>query len=152
MVTYALSVWQPWASLLIEGIKPYEFRGRRSPLYLTGQRIVIHAAKPVPLAADLRETMDRLHKGRHDGMNIAPALDLLEAVWRRERMLPLGAALGTAVLGTPVRCTDLFPEDRDVDPGKWAWPLSDVRRWPEPVPISGKQGFWHWPHELQEGR
>ena len=40
----ALTIWQPWASLIIAGAKPYEFRGWRAPRALIGQRIVIHAA------------------------------------------------------------------------------------------------------------
>jgi ASCH domain. len=40
----ALTIWQPWASLIIAGAKPYEFRGWRAPRSLIGQRIVIHAA------------------------------------------------------------------------------------------------------------
>ena len=40
----ALTIWQPWASLIIAGAKPYEFRGWRAPRSIFGQRIVIHAA------------------------------------------------------------------------------------------------------------
>ena len=40
----ALTIWQPWASLIIAGAKPFEFRGWRPPASLIGQRIVIHAA------------------------------------------------------------------------------------------------------------
>lgn len=36
----ALTIWQPWASLIISGAKPYEFRGWRIPESLIGQRIV----------------------------------------------------------------------------------------------------------------
>ena len=40
----ALTIWQPWASLIMAGAKPYEFRGWRAPRSIIGQRIVIHAA------------------------------------------------------------------------------------------------------------
>src|SRR3546814_20644641 len=40
----ALTIWQPWASLIIAGAKPYEFRGWRAPRSLIGQRIIIHAS------------------------------------------------------------------------------------------------------------
>ena len=40
----ALTLWQPWASLVIAGAKPYEFRSWSPPRWLIGQRIVIHAA------------------------------------------------------------------------------------------------------------
>lgn len=49
----ALTIWQPWASLIMIGAKPYEFRRwdyrEREPA-LEGQRIVIHAGvRPMKL-------------------------------------------------------------------------------------------------------
>ncbi len=43
----AISLWQPWASLIACGAKPYETRGYPPPRELIGQRIAIHAAKHV---------------------------------------------------------------------------------------------------------
>ena len=44
----ALTIWQPWASLIAMGAKPYEFRGWKPPKSLIGQRLAIHAgARPV---------------------------------------------------------------------------------------------------------
>ena len=44
----ALTIWQPWASLIIAGVKPYEFRGWYPPASIIGRRIAIHAgARPV---------------------------------------------------------------------------------------------------------
>lgn len=40
----ALTIWQPWASLIVAGAKPFEFRGWSMPRSMIGQRIVIHAA------------------------------------------------------------------------------------------------------------
>lgn len=39
----ALTVWQPWASLIAVGAKPYEFRSWPAPAWIVGQRIAIHA-------------------------------------------------------------------------------------------------------------
>ncbi|WP_428673621.1 hypothetical protein [Reyranella sp.] len=151
MVTYALTVWQPWASLIVEGIKPFEFRGWCTPDRVIGKRLVIHAARRPVRASEIRQAMESLHRGHDDGMKIGPALDLLEAVWRRDRELPLGAGLGTAMLGPAIECSVLFRDDADVDPDKWGWPLDDVRHWPAPVPMAGAQGFWKWPHPLGAG-
>lgn len=42
----AITLWQPWASLIAEGVKTIETRGRRSPWHTAiGQMIGIHAAK-----------------------------------------------------------------------------------------------------------
>lgn len=40
---YALTIWQPWASLIAAGCKPYEWRGWRVPRNMIGRRIGIHA-------------------------------------------------------------------------------------------------------------
>jgi hypothetical protein len=158
MTVPTLTVWQPWASLMIEEIKPYEFRDwtfldpRPGIRPTVGQRIVIHAAKRPMRPAEIRAALDRLYDGHADGMRAGAAIDLLEAVWRRERTLPHAAALGSVELGQPVRCTALFPDDDGVAPNKWAWPLQAVRRWLHPHPISGAQGFWPWPHPLEAGQ
>jgi hypothetical protein len=40
---HAVTVWQPWATLIAEGLKPLEFRSRPLPSALVGTRIGIHA-------------------------------------------------------------------------------------------------------------
>lgn len=61
----ALTIWQPWASLITIGAKPYEFRGWEAPRWIIGQRIAIHAgARPVrmrevrDLIADLEDPLE----------------------------------------------------------------------------------------------
>ena len=152
MRTFAFTLWQPWASLAILDLKPFEFRGYPLRPSLIGARVVVHAAKRPLKAAELRGILDRLYAGHADGMKAGPAIDLLESVWRNERELPFSAALGTVELGQPMPCTKLFPNDKDVDPGKWAWPMSKVRRWPTPYPISGAQGFWIWNRGIEDGQ
>jgi hypothetical protein len=80
----ALTVWQPWASLIIIGAKPYEFRGMSCLAYINppkpGERIAIHAAAR-PVLAD------------------ALLVNVLTSF--KCRLLPLGAVLGTAVIGKP---------------------------------------------------
>ncbi len=43
----AISLWQPWASLIACGAKPYETRSWAPPRALIGHTIAIHAAKKV---------------------------------------------------------------------------------------------------------
>ncbi len=43
----AISLWQPWASLIACGAKPFETRSWAPPRSLIGQPIAIHAAKKV---------------------------------------------------------------------------------------------------------
>jgi hypothetical protein len=63
----ALTIWQPWATLIMIGTKPFEFRRwdyRERERSLEGQRIVIHAgARPSALRAAVA---DVLRRWRHD--------------------------------------------------------------------------------------
>lgn len=59
----ALTVWQPWASLIIVGAKPYEFRGWRFPQSLLGQRIVIHAAARKIRSGEIGDLLDDARDG-----------------------------------------------------------------------------------------
>ncbi len=141
----ALTIWQPWAELIMAGAKPYEFRCWPAPRSVRGQRIVIHAgARPVRRA----ELRDALWKLDHDpaavSLEAAIARPLLEAALRGGRMLTTAAGLGTARLGTPIRCTDLFPGDENADPKAWAWPLTEIEAFAAPIAASGAQGFWDW--------
>jgi hypothetical protein len=157
---YALTVWAPWSSLIIEGWKAYEFRGwdyRRRRPDLVGQRIAIHAgARPVK-RRELEDLLDRL-KRKQSRVSEA-AVPFLEQLHLSPGLVPLAAVLGTAVLGTPIECRTLFgsgvltpdqvrgglyPDSDRVEHQAWAWPLSEIRRFEIPKPARGMQGFWHW--------
>lgn len=148
----ALTIWQPWASLIMAGAKPYEFRrwdySDRYPS-LIGRRVVIHAgARPVMRneIEDLLERMDD-HISSVDYKIARPMLQRLLAA-HKCRGLPLAAGLGTAALMAPKSVTSLFssPADSDrIDHHMWAWPLKEITPFSEPVPMRGMQGFWNWP-------
>ena len=148
----ALTIWQPWGTLIIEGWKPYEFRkwdyrSRRPDL--AGKRIAIHAgARPVRRdeVAHLLNRLSRKMSKVDEG-----AVPLLERVHLSPGILPLSAVLGTAVLGEPRRAHVLFGEGEAIaadssrlDHHLWAWPLSDIERFAVVVPARGAQGFWRW--------
>lgn len=157
----ALTIWQPWASLIMAGAKPYEFRGWRFPRSLLGQRIVIHAATRKmdrPTAQELAYIL-RLRESNSMAAKAAAMTCLIpkKASPVLEKALqcglPLAAGLGTAILGEPRIGTAIAQEfgvprandsDRD-EHANWGWPLSDIELWPEPVPMRGAQGFWDWP-------
>ena len=42
---YAITLWQPWAQVLVEGAKTVENRDWAPPRWLYGRRIAIHAGK-----------------------------------------------------------------------------------------------------------
>lgn len=76
----AISLWQPWASLIACGVKVYETRSWPPPRELIGQPIAIHAAKKIDRGA--AEFAEELMYGQHrpGGFDLA---DKLEASMRR---------------------------------------------------------------------
>ena len=132
----AISLWQPWASLVVEGFKQYETRS-----WATNYRglLAVHATKTYP--SEAREIMVDL-------------IDDYEIVSQRFQgaTLPTGAVLGIVRL---VSCHPMYPEfiARQVDmeeamgdwrEGRHAWRLEVVERFAEPIPAKGAQGFWNW--------
>lgn len=153
----ALTIWQPWASLIVAGVKPFEFRKwdfRSRNVDLVGKRIVIHAGAREVRAAELVDLMHRLghDAGKGTGLKLGPALDLLDAWWRKGKgvTLPLAAGLGTAIIGCPRKASAIFagPDSDRIDEHVYAWPLDDIERFEPVVPARGKQGFWDWPEAL----
>jgi hypothetical protein len=154
----ALTIWQPWATLIMIGAKPHEFRGYPAPRFVRNQRIVIHAGarpvKPVEIE-DLLRRIDAETAGtgqEHDRTCLVPDLarELLLKIRaaHKYRLLPVSMALGTAVVGEPIQSCDLFKmnvADSDRGAFNWAWPLSDIRHFEPPIPMRGAQGFFDVP-------
>ncbi|TIV83844.1 MAG: ASCH domain-containing protein [Mesorhizobium sp.] len=148
----ALTIWQPWATLIIAGVKPYEFRGWPAPRALRGQRIAIHAgARPVR-KAEIADLIVRLRSSEAWSTGLKQqALEMLERWHRNPFDLPLSSIVGTAVLGQPSRAFEIIGEfgakindsDRD-EHSNWAWPMLDVLPLEPIQPAKGAQGFWEW--------
>lgn len=157
----ALTIWQPWASLIVAGAKPYEFRGWRAPRSIIGQRIVIHAAARKIDMAEVNDLYKVLvHRNHSTVLKLAAAETCLDPVKAidvllevRYSALPMACGLGTAIVGEPRIGTEIAAEfgvprandsDRDAH-ATWGWPLLDIEPWPEPIPMRGAQGLWTWP-------
>ena len=149
----ALTIWQPWASLIMAGCKPYEFRGWVPPRALWGQRIAIHAAARPVRRSEVAEWLMRLRGP--DAWTTAthgePAIEILEKVHASPGILPLGVVLGTAILGVPKRGSEIVQEfggppsnSARAQHSNWGWPLTPVEHFEPPVPAKGAQGFWTW--------
>jgi hypothetical protein len=153
----ALTIWQPWATLIMAGAKPYEFRRRPAPSWMIGRRFVVHAGtRPVKID-EVHDIFARIDEGE-SALNVELALPILIrlrdahrslARHNAARILPLAAGLGTAIMGTPVLAAELFrdkvADSSRLDESMWAWPLTDIERFEPVVPVRGAQGFWAWP-------
>lgn len=162
----ALTIWQPWATLIMIGAKPYEFRSWKPPVSLVGQRLAIHAgARPIK-ASEVRSLVMAL-KG--DERMVSPclhkdvALPVLERVLAALKKspdtlfgtaealtLPISHVLGTVVVGEPKRgdeCAREFGADFGNDSDRqhtfnWGWPMLDVKALIPPSFARGAQGLW----------
>ena len=129
----ALTLHQPWASLIAEGHKTIETRSWRPPKDLIGQTIAIHAGKKL---VRLKDPLWLQAVDRCLGQN-----------WSDN--LPSGAIIALVRL-TEVNKTESLafelkePEATfgDYSRGRWAWSLSDRRLLSETIPTRGWLGFW----------
>ena len=146
---YALSLWEPHATAIAEGIKKYETRGWDLEPQYVGVPVAIHAAKKVFREQDyewewFKEVRDRLR-----------------AVDDPLHRLSYGrvVCIATFAFSEPTRATRLVQKDlfwgdfRDVgDDGRrrFAFKIADVRKIPyESRPlIVGRQKFFHVPNEI----
>lgn len=155
LVSYpTITLWQPWATLVAAGAKPFEFRAWPAPQRLWGRRVAVHAGVRKVSVAEVRALLVKLHSvsWRETGLIRDPAIAVLEQAKQEPRYLPLGAVVCLATLGQPIRDAGLaaalgveWVNDSDRDEhSNWGWPLRDVARLEPYVPAKGAQGWWTW--------
>jgi hypothetical protein len=149
----AITLWQPWASLIAAGAKPYEWRGWPAPARMVGRRIAIHAGARAVRRNELAELLLDLKSAgeARTSLIVAIARPLLERWHTSPGMLPLSSVVCTAVLGKPITAATyaaehgMSPADSDrIDHTKWGWPLTEIEPLEPFVPARGAQGFWWW--------
>lgn len=140
----ALTLTQPWATLVAIGAKRIETRSWR-----TSYRgaLAIHAAKGFPKWA--RETCEEFEFARELGPNPLP-LGAVVATCRLVSCIPTLALQSNRLIEVPnVACCDPFYLDDherafgDYFPGRWAWLLADVEPC-DPIPAKGALSLWDW--------
>lgn len=132
----AISLWQPWASLIALGLKPFEFRGWVPPHRFMNRPVAIHAAKKMEPKKVLLKLLDD-----YEG---TAAIPVIGAALYDE--LPLGAILCTATI-VGHRLADGLVEPltgETLHGGGFAWRLDKIKAYPQPIPATGSQGFWWW--------
>lgn len=154
----AITVWQPWAQLLVDGHKHIETRP-----WATSYRgvILIHAGKK-----PFKETVNTMPRTAQELLRkwYEPDGDnrlRVDAHGYLDRHFPEGAIIGKA------RLTDCFLVElssreyvRTMEPaelllgdfstGRWGWVLEDPVVFPEPIPAAGKQRLWEYDKILRE--
>lgn len=155
----AITVYQPYASLIATENKIYETRAcstkYRGP-------IAIHAAQKVDddvfrfLICPL-STMRELYKCGVTERNVDDlprgaiiATAELVDVWRIETSVLTGE-IRARKLNSDNRpsVTEIYPTHKEKElgdwrPGRYAWELRNVKILPEPIPAKGKSSLWDW--------
>lgn len=131
----AISLWQPWASAMAEGIKKNETRSWFTPY--RGD-LVICSAKRKPTNEEVGDAALHIHAMT---MPYGFALCVVELYgivptsnFHREQPTELSEA--EADLG-------------DYTPGRFAWLTRHLRTLRNPVPIVGRQSLWDLPPESE---
>lgn len=122
-----LTIKQPWATLIMQGYKRFEFRSRQTKY--RGD-LLIHAGKGID-----KEATKRLAK-------YIP------------KDLPAGKILGKVKLVNCIKCDDNFKEkclkeNKDIHAKstfieKYAWQLEDVEVLNKPIEAKGKLSLWEY--------
>lgn len=138
----AVTIWQPWASLVACGLKKYETRSwntsYRGPL-------LIHAAKRPPRRDDWGDNGDEIVKALH-----SIGIETTEG-------MPVGCALCTVYLVNVFSVEDAITNGLisdqekafgDYSPGRYAWVLVNLVKLPEPIPMKGERRLWTPPNNF----
>ena len=137
----AISLWQPWASLVADGVKSIETRTHDKYKWIIGQRIAIHAAK--------RFHREAAHIIRASGgwtpeldahystLDFRSLLDILN-VW------PAGAVVCTAFVAEARWLTGVDSQATlCLADGLFGLVLRDVQKLQTPMFWRGAQGVFH---------
>ncbi len=121
-----LTIKQPWATLIISGLKEYEFRGWKTKYR---GKILIHAGK----------SLEKEYAEKFKCYNFE---------------YPLGVILGEATLVDCIKVDENFNNElRNINPlvygrsnhvENYAWKLEDIVIYENPIPVKGQLGLWNY--------
>ena len=160
----AITLYQPWASLIAEGYKRNETRGRRPPEAAIGERLAIHAGLNRRYVYETKWSLfgGTKYKGpitNYKGPMWKLFLKELGFCMGDDYEYPYGAIVAVVTLGKPrpagTLAMGLLMESFGERPisgreeifgdygfGRWAWPLEDVEKLVNPMPARGYQYVW----------
>lgn len=126
----AISIKQPWASLIAHGIKDIENRTWKCPQKYIGQRVLIHASANVGFGRIVNEVaIFKLYIQKHG----------IEC-----KLIPHGAIIGSVIISD---CVQNHPSVW-AEKGCWNWVLKDAVLFEKPIKnVKGKLGFWDFKME-----
>ena len=175
----ALSLWQPWASLIAFGLKMVETRSWGPASSAIGDLLAIHASAKLVRGY-------KLHRATETAMIQHAGLDWADTIPRRAVVAVCRLADAFEVVGhteghqgrTYALSEPMYPDDLGQSPlwakaasgrrhrvqravpvtphgdyavGRWLWLLDTIRPLTAPAPMNGRQMIWACPDEAVEG-
>ncbi len=120
-----ITLYQPWATWVIDGHKKIETRTHNRFKTLKGQRILIHAGKKYSAGG---------------------ALQLFEGIHIPESF-PRGVILGSVYVYKHDICSPDDNEYANIDCEsieRFGLFLKDIEKFKEPIPVKGQMGIWNY--------
>lgn len=148
----AITLWQPWASLIAYGAKHNETRSW--PIKYRGPIAIHAAARPCIHLADIDPEADNaaclvFEKEFYEsslprGCVVATAnlVECWKVVKHTQTAIILKQSNGVGEDKLPIDAPYLVFGDYSV--GRYIWGFADVCMLPEPIPTRGMQGLWNW--------
>jgi len=137
----AISIRQPWASMIAEGRKEYETRSWATPY--RGQ-IAIHAAKTLTV------------KEWEHWQKMPFYREFLEQYYSMFASLPRGCIIAVGELAAIYDAVKLAPKISESEvafgnfaPGRYAWRIVNVKKLDSPIPLRGQLGLFDVVQSMQ---
>ena len=126
----ALTIKQPWASLIIEGYKKYEFRSWKTNYR---GKILIHSG--LSLEKDMKERFKDYDLDYKLGYIIGEA-EIVDCI------------LVDKEFNDSLRNINPIVYGRSNHVENYAWKLENIKKYDKPIPCKGKLGLWNYEGEL----
>ena len=126
----ALTIKQPWASLIIEGYKKYEFRSWKTNYR---GKILIHSG--LSLEKDMQERFKNYNLDYKLGY-ITGEAEIVDCILVDEKF------------NEELRNIDSIVYGRSNHVENYAWKLENIKKYDNPIPCKGKLGLWNYEGEL----
>lgn len=122
----ALTIKEPWATLIIEGYKKYEFRSWKTKYR---GKILIHAGMSLE-----RDNVDRfaVYNLEYSKGVIIGEADIVDCILVDQKLDDELKKINPLVYG------------RSGHIEKYAWKLKNVKKYEKPIPVKGKLGLWNY--------
>lgn len=129
----AITIKQPFATLIVDGVKDVENRSWVLPKKYIGERVLIHSSRSKEMFNKKKSLLDNdqirhLCELGYDNKN------------KNTDNFPIGVILGSAVITSCV----YGHESVWAMEGHYHFILAHAVRFPQPIPATGKLGFWEY--------